>query len=150
MKIKKSELIELIKEEAQRINKLRALTNEKAEIQRQLQEMYGMGEIDEAVDAATIAANKQRFEQALNDRVAQLAQKKIVSATPIEQILQKAAADNYAGTVNFQQNKQRGTANFGKVFLIYTPAPLTGLAKVGAAMGTAIRGGHTFGGGAPE
>ena len=163
MKINPEELKQIIKEEAIRLKRKMMLEAEKTSILKQLQEMEECDMMQEdminEISAQEIQANMQKLSAAIDNLInttmqqiqanpkyagRQITQDQVFSPlTTKELVMQKAKADNYAGTV-----KRMPGQRDKRYVIVYTPAPPTGLAKFGAAVGSAIRGGHTFGGGA--
>lgn len=153
VRVSAKQLQTIISEEASRYKRILELKRKKESVMSQLNEMYEADGLKEDVineiSAQEIEANKQKLEQVIDGMATQLTEKypnQFINNK--DAVIEKAKDDNFTGTVKTQQNKQKGTPNFMKIFLLYTPAAPTGLAKLGSFMGNAIRGGHAFGGGA--
>jgi hypothetical protein len=133
-KIKKSDLIQLIKEEAERLNKIQELIEEKNSIQTQLNEMYGTGEMEEGIfgniKTAIMGDPKAKFEADANAKAAAWRKQGYRwTAEQWQQIMTQAAADGFKGILGADPKAKT---------IMYRPSN---------AINWGSAAGHTFGGG---
>lgn len=148
----------IIKEEALKLKKRMVLEAEKKSLEAELKslnESYmeeaiaeeGINEMEMeegwfGPDKSEVEANRQALSAQIDAILAKIPAGMEYLGSK-DEILQKAAASNFKGEPWIRKSKT------GKVVLGFTPE-LTGLQKIGAAMGSSLRGGHTFGSGTPN
>jgi hypothetical protein len=156
-----SEFREIIKEEALKLKRRVVLENERRALENELKTlnegMYEEGMYEEGLEEMEMEegwfgpdkGEVEKFRQELSAEIDALLAK-VPEGMEVQgskdEIMQQAAESNFQGEPWLRQNKQKGSANYGKVYLGFSPK-LTGLQKLATAAGGSLRGGHTFGSG---
>lgn len=157
-----SEFREIIKEEALKLKKRVVLENEKRALENELKSlnegmyeegMYEEGGLEEMeMEEGLFGPDKseiEKFRQELSAEIDTLLAKVPEGMEVIgskDEIMQKAAESNFQGEPWVRQNKQKGSANYGKVFLGFNPEPSKFQKFIAPVMG-GFHQGHTFGSG---
>lgn len=106
MKIKVSELKQIIKEEALSLRKINELETEKAKIVKQLNEMYG-GEVEEGIIGNVLGTSPEAKKQSLEKDFVKYTNAWRVAVSPRDKaaMFQQAAVDGYKGKWGYNKGK---------------------------------------------
>jgi hypothetical protein len=151
-----SEFREIIKEEALKLKRRVVLENERRALENELksinesymEETIAEEEMEEGwfgPDKSEIEKYRQELSAEIDALLAKVPEGMEVHGSK-DEIMQQAAESNFQGEPWLRQNKQKGSANYGKIYMGFNPK-LTGLQKLATAAGGSLRGGHTFGSG---
>ena len=156
-----SEFREIIKEEALKLKRRVVLENEKKALEEELKTInesymeetaYEEGINEMEIEEGWFGPSKgevEAFRQELSAQIDALLAK-VPEGMEVQgskdEIMQQAAESNFQGEPWLRQNKQKGSANYGKVYLGFNPEPTKFQKFIAPIMG-GFHQGHTFGSG---